>query len=155
MSESGPLAECVVLRLDAGWSDVGAWSALWEDGDLDADGNLVRGNVYAQSTSNSLLLVQRRLLAAVGMDNVIVVENARGGACMGGQHRGARSRGIGSGHYELRSLEAHPPNLCGIGRPPLARCGAAIQGRQPSPDVKSGAGCFCFRSPPMRAGREW
>ena len=72
--ESGPLAECVVLPLDAGWSDVGAWSALWEDGDLDGDGNLVRGDVYAQSTSNSLLIGQRRLLATVGVDNIIVVE---------------------------------------------------------------------------------
>ena len=73
-SASAP--ECVVLRLDAGWSDIGAWSALWEESDRDGQGNLIRGDVYAHSTRDSLLLGQHRLLAAVGLDDMIVVETA-------------------------------------------------------------------------------
>ncbi|MDP6422109.1 MAG: mannose-1-phosphate guanylyltransferase/mannose-6-phosphate isomerase [SAR202 cluster bacterium] len=66
----------VVVPLDAGWSDVGAWSALLEVSDSDSSGNVVRGDVYASGMSNSLLIGQHRLLAAVGLDNVIVVETA-------------------------------------------------------------------------------
>ena len=73
---SGPAADCVVLPLDAGWSDVGAWSALWDVGPRDAQGNVIRGDVYAHSTRDSLLLAEDRLLATVGLDNVIAVETA-------------------------------------------------------------------------------
>jgi mannose-1-phosphate guanylyltransferase/mannose-6-phosphate isomerase len=66
--------ECVVLPLDVGWSDVGAWSALWDDGSRDAQGNVIQGDVYAQNVRDSLLIGRHRLLAAVGLDDVIVVE---------------------------------------------------------------------------------
>ena len=68
--------ECVVLPLETDWSDVGAWSALWEDGNRDADGNVMLGNVYARSIRNSLLIGRHRLLAAVGLEDLIVVETA-------------------------------------------------------------------------------
>ena len=64
----------VVLPMDAGWSDVGAWSALWEDGARDSLGNVVQGDVYAHSVRNSLLIGSHRLLAAVGLEDLIVVE---------------------------------------------------------------------------------
>jgi mannose-1-phosphate guanylyltransferase/mannose-6-phosphate isomerase-like protein (cupin superfamily) len=67
---------CAVVPLDAGWSDIGAWSALWEEQDQDELGNVVQGDVYAQSTENALLLAQHRLLATVGMKDVVVVETA-------------------------------------------------------------------------------
>ncbi len=67
-------ADCVVIQLDAGWSDVGAWSALWEDGARDADGNVKVGDVHAESTANSLLIGTHRLLATVGLEDVIAVE---------------------------------------------------------------------------------
>lgn len=64
-----------VVALDAGWSDVGAWSALWQVADnRDANGNVVRGDVYAHDTKNSLLLSQHRLIATVGIEDMIVVE---------------------------------------------------------------------------------
>ncbi|HEY2337735.1 MAG TPA: mannose-1-phosphate guanylyltransferase/mannose-6-phosphate isomerase [Burkholderiales bacterium] len=66
--------EAVVMRLDAGWSDVGAWDALWEIGDKDADGNVVHGDVHAADTKNALLVSQSRLLACVGLEDVVVVE---------------------------------------------------------------------------------
>ena len=66
----------VVLPLEAGWSDIGAWSALWEESEQDSQGNVIRGDVYARSTCKSLLIAEHRMLAAVGLENVIVVETA-------------------------------------------------------------------------------
>jgi mannose-1-phosphate guanylyltransferase/mannose-6-phosphate isomerase len=66
--------EAVVVRLDAGWSDVGAWDALWEIGEKDAAGNVVHGDVHAADTTNALLISQSRLVACVGLDDVVVVE---------------------------------------------------------------------------------
>ncbi len=63
-----------VVELDAGWSDVGAWSSLWEHQARDGDGNVIAGDVYAHHTRNALLISQHRLIAAVGLDDVIVVE---------------------------------------------------------------------------------
>ena len=65
-----------VVALEGGWSDVGAWSAVWDEGARDADGNVVQGDVYSESTRGSLLLSRHRLLAAVGLDDVVVVEMA-------------------------------------------------------------------------------
>jgi mannose-1-phosphate guanylyltransferase/mannose-6-phosphate isomerase len=64
----------VVLPLDAGWSDVGAWSALWEVREQDAAGNVLDGDAFVHESENNLLIAQSRLLAAVGVDNLIVVE---------------------------------------------------------------------------------
>jgi mannose-1-phosphate guanylyltransferase/mannose-6-phosphate isomerase-like protein (cupin superfamily) len=69
-------AMCAVVDLEAGWSDVGAWSAVWELGDRDASGNVVHGDVYVESVSNALLMAQHRMVAAVGLEDVIVVETA-------------------------------------------------------------------------------
>jgi len=72
--QSGGPPECVVLPLDVGWSDMGAWSALWEESEHDSQGNVIRGDVLACSMKNSLLIGQHRLIAAVGLEDVIVVE---------------------------------------------------------------------------------
>jgi len=69
-------ARAVVVPLDAGWSDVGAWSSLWQICDHDAHGNAVRGDVLAVDTHDALLFAEHRLLAAVGLRDVIVVETA-------------------------------------------------------------------------------
>jgi mannose-1-phosphate guanylyltransferase/mannose-6-phosphate isomerase len=66
--------EGVVVRLDAGWSDVGAWDALWDIEDKDAHGNAARGDVHLADTRNALVLAQSRLVACVGLDDVVVVE---------------------------------------------------------------------------------
>ncbi|HFD91854.1 MAG TPA: mannose-1-phosphate guanylyltransferase/mannose-6-phosphate isomerase [Gammaproteobacteria bacterium] len=65
-----------VIPLDAGWSDVGAWSSLWEVIPQDEEGNIVRGDVMAHGVRNSLLMAEHRLLAAIGVEDVIVVETA-------------------------------------------------------------------------------
>ncbi len=69
-------APSVVVALDAGWSDVGSWFSLWDKGARDAQGNLIQGDVYANSARNNLLLAQHRLLAAVGLEDTVVVETA-------------------------------------------------------------------------------
>jgi mannose-1-phosphate guanylyltransferase len=68
--------EAAMVPLDAGWSDVGAWSALFEISDKDASGNIVQGDVWVEEVSNSYLYAQNRLLAVVGVKDHIVVETA-------------------------------------------------------------------------------
>jgi len=66
----------VVVPFTAGWSDVGTWSSLWQACPHDAAGNVVRGDVIAKDTGNSLLLAQSRCLATVGVNDLVVVETA-------------------------------------------------------------------------------
>ncbi|MHB8621958.1 MAG: mannose-1-phosphate guanylyltransferase/mannose-6-phosphate isomerase [Sulfuricaulis sp.] len=63
-----------VVALDAGWSDIGAWSSLWEVSEQDDQGNVMQGDVYQHATKNTLLISQHRFLAAVGLNDIIVVE---------------------------------------------------------------------------------
>ena len=73
-AENTPLA--VVVSLDAGWSDLGAWSALWEIGERCADGNVSKGDVLSHGCRNSLFHAEHRLVAGVGLEDLIVVETA-------------------------------------------------------------------------------
>jgi mannose-1-phosphate guanylyltransferase/mannose-6-phosphate isomerase len=66
----------VVVPISAGWSDIGAWSALWDICPHDSDGNVIQGDVLVQDTHNAFLVAQHRCLATVGLDNVVVVETA-------------------------------------------------------------------------------
>lgn len=66
----------VLIPLDAQWSDVGAWPALWEICEHDEQGNVVKGDVYAYHTKNSLVLSEYRLVATVGLEDIIVIETA-------------------------------------------------------------------------------
>jgi mannose-1-phosphate guanylyltransferase/mannose-6-phosphate isomerase len=68
--------ECVVVPMDAQWSDVGSWAALWEEGNQDEHGNVVQGDAYLRSMANSLVFGQHRMVAAVGLENLILVETA-------------------------------------------------------------------------------
>lgn len=63
-----------VVPMSAGWDDVGSWDALWEIGDHDPRGNVVIGDVEAVDTSGCLLRSSGRLVAAVGVEDTIVVE---------------------------------------------------------------------------------
>lgn len=69
-------AQAAVLPLTAGWSDVGSWAALWEVSPHDADGNCARGDVIAIATRNSYVDAATRLVATVGVENLVVVETA-------------------------------------------------------------------------------
>lgn len=66
--------ETVVVPLEAGWSDIGAWEALWAVSEHDEAGNSVHGDVFAYNANSNLLFSQSRMVAAVGVDNLVVVE---------------------------------------------------------------------------------
>jgi mannose-1-phosphate guanylyltransferase/mannose-6-phosphate isomerase len=64
----------VVVPADIGWSDVGSWSALWEVLDADAQGNVLRGDIYTDGVTNSLIRAESRMVAVVGLSDLVVVE---------------------------------------------------------------------------------
>jgi mannose-1-phosphate guanylyltransferase/mannose-6-phosphate isomerase len=66
----------VVIPLNAGWSDVGAWDALWKVLAKDGNGNVSQGDVLLQGCSNTLALSAGRLVACVGVNDLMVVETA-------------------------------------------------------------------------------
>lgn len=69
-------AAAAVIPLAAGWSDVGSWSALWEVGDKDPQGNVAHGDVLTVGAENCYLHAGSRLVAVVGLEAVVVVETA-------------------------------------------------------------------------------
>ncbi|MGH8873837.1 MAG: mannose-1-phosphate guanylyltransferase/mannose-6-phosphate isomerase [Acidimicrobiia bacterium] len=66
----------VVVPLDAGWSDVGSWESLWEVEERDSERNVIIGDVLAEDVAGSYLRSEGRLLAVVGLQDVLVVETA-------------------------------------------------------------------------------
>ena len=63
-----------VLPLDAGWSDVGSWSALWETGERDQNGNVLQGRVISEGSRNCYLRSEHRLVVGLGVEDLVVVE---------------------------------------------------------------------------------
>ena len=66
----------VVVPADIGWSDVGSWSALWDVQPHDGQGNATRGDVYLDDVSGSLVRAEGRIVALVGVKDLVVVETA-------------------------------------------------------------------------------
>ena len=64
----------VMITLDAGWSDVGSWSSLWDSGEKDENGNVTVGDTLLENTKNSYVNTEHRLVSVIGLDNVVVVE---------------------------------------------------------------------------------
>ncbi|MCS4307700.1 mannose-1-phosphate guanylyltransferase/mannose-6-phosphate isomerase [Rheinheimera pacifica] len=67
-------ANTAMVALDAGWSDVGSWDALWEVMAKDEQGNACRGDVLLEQCKNSYVNAEERLVAVIGLDDVVVVE---------------------------------------------------------------------------------
>jgi mannose-1-phosphate guanylyltransferase/mannose-6-phosphate isomerase len=63
-----------VVPVDIGWSDIGSWSALWEIGGKDVQGNVLSGDVIAADTRNCYVRAENGLVATVGVENLIIVE---------------------------------------------------------------------------------
>jgi mannose-1-phosphate guanylyltransferase len=63
-----------MVTLDCAWSDLGSWSAVWEASEKDGAGNALIGEVLAIDTTNTLVFSSERLVAAVGVDNLAIVE---------------------------------------------------------------------------------
>lgn len=63
-----------MVTLDAGWSDVGSWSSIWDVAEKDDSGNATVGDVILENTKGSYVNAEQRLVSVIGLDNVIVVE---------------------------------------------------------------------------------
>jgi mannose-1-phosphate guanylyltransferase/mannose-6-phosphate isomerase len=65
-----------MVELNAGWSDLGSWDAIWQVGQHDEQGNVTNGDTLLSNTKNSLIHASSRLVSAVGVENLIIVETA-------------------------------------------------------------------------------
>lgn len=65
--------DAVVVPMDAGWNDIGSWSSLWDVADKDDDGNSASGDVILFDTTNSFVRGDDKLVALVGVDELVVV----------------------------------------------------------------------------------
>lgn len=66
--------DAAMVTLDAGWSDIGSWSALWDVSEQDEQGNVTVGDVLIHDTHNSLIRSESRLIATVGVHDLVIVE---------------------------------------------------------------------------------
>ncbi|CNH16806.1 mannose-1-phosphate guanylyltransferase/mannose-6-phosphate isomerase [Yersinia pekkanenii] len=67
-------SDAVVVPMDAKWSDVGSWSALWALNEKDGNGNVIRGDVLIENTNDSYIYSKNKLVATVGVNDLIIVE---------------------------------------------------------------------------------
>lgn len=65
-----------VVTVDIGWNDIGSWSSLFDVCPHDAAGNTLRGDVYAAQTSNTFVRSESRMVAAIGVSDMVIVETA-------------------------------------------------------------------------------
>jgi len=66
--------QSVVIPLDAGWNDIGEWSALWDVGTKDKDGNVVVGDSVMHDTSDCLVFGEERLITTLGLNNLAIID---------------------------------------------------------------------------------
>ena len=64
----------VIVLLDAEWNDIGAWSALYDIGTKDNQGNVIKGDVITQDTTNTYINADHHMVAAIGVDNLIIID---------------------------------------------------------------------------------
>ena len=76
LEDPGTGIEAAVVPLDAGWSDVGTWDALWSVSTKDERGNVKWGDVVLEETARSLVFADTRLVAVLGCEDLVVVETA-------------------------------------------------------------------------------
>ena len=65
-----------VVPADIAWNDIGAWSALWEVAQKDAQGNAIRGDVMLENARNNFVRAEGRMVALLGVSDLVVVETA-------------------------------------------------------------------------------
>jgi len=64
----------VVVPLDAQWNDIGAWPALYDIGTKDSQGNVIKGDVITQDTTNTYINADHHMVAVIGVDNLIIID---------------------------------------------------------------------------------
>ena len=67
-----------IVKLDAGWDDVGSWSALYDISEKDENKNVVKGDVIAIDTKSSYIRSSGRTVATIGLENVVVIDSEEG-----------------------------------------------------------------------------
>ncbi|MDA0272235.1 MAG: mannose-1-phosphate guanylyltransferase/mannose-6-phosphate isomerase, partial [Proteobacteria bacterium] len=68
--------EAMVVPLDAGWSDIGSWDALWKISEKDEHNNTLVGDVVVNGVENSFVWSEHRLVSVIGLNDIVVVETA-------------------------------------------------------------------------------
>ena len=66
-------SSAIVVPLDAGWNDVGSWSALWEVNEKDANGNALSGDIFTHDVTSCYINSEEQLVAAIGVNNLVIV----------------------------------------------------------------------------------
>jgi mannose-1-phosphate guanylyltransferase/mannose-6-phosphate isomerase len=64
----------VVVPLNVQWNDIGAWPALYDIGIKDSQGNVIKGDVITQGTTNTYINADHHMVAAIGVDNLIIID---------------------------------------------------------------------------------
>ena len=70
----GSILEIKMLPMKAGWSDLGSWEAVWNEGNKDEHGNVLSGDVLVNEAKNNLIHASSRLVSAVGVNNLVIIE---------------------------------------------------------------------------------
>ena len=65
-----------VVPLDADWNDLGTWDAVWQLGNKDTDGNVIKGDTVVEASQNNLIHANHRLVSAIGVNNLVIIETA-------------------------------------------------------------------------------
>ncbi len=65
-----------MVELKAGWNDLGSWDAVWQVGDKDTNQNVTYGDTLVENTKNSLIYAGHKLVSALGVDNLVVIETS-------------------------------------------------------------------------------
>jgi len=65
--------DAVVVPMDAGWSDIGSWSSLWDISEKDGNGNATYGDVMLHESNNSYIRTDGQLVAAIGVDDLVII----------------------------------------------------------------------------------
>jgi len=68
--------DAVVVEADIKWSDIGSWTALWQAAEAGPDGNVTLGDVHADASRNCYVRAESRLVAAVGVEDLVIVETS-------------------------------------------------------------------------------
>ena len=150
-SQQAGLPESAVLPLAAGWSDVGAWDALWKVLPKCTDGNATRGDVLLESCRDMLVVSESRLVACVGLSNLVVVETDD--AVLVAHHDATQDVKKIVQPAESRQAQRRPvasQGLSAVGVVRRCRCGGAFSGQ--AHRRQAGCGAFIADAPsPCRA----
>jgi mannose-1-phosphate guanylyltransferase/mannose-6-phosphate isomerase len=64
----------VVIKLDAGWSDVGSWESLYETSEKDKNGNVLKGDIFAEETYNTYIDSGSHFIATIGVTDLVIID---------------------------------------------------------------------------------